>query len=111
MSDSSTKREPGIEEAIVELEGILESLEDGATTLEEGLARYERGVSLLKTCYETLSKAELRIRKVTGTEDGVLNLETFVHAPSSDAREEARETKPPVRSRKKAVEPDPDIPF
>jgi exodeoxyribonuclease VII small subunit len=59
------------EEALAELESILRSLEDGATGLEESLARYERGVGLLKSCYAQLRQAEQRITLLSGVgEDG-----------------------------------------
>ena len=43
---------PKFEAALAELDGVLRDLEDGTTTLEEALARYERGVALVKQCYE-----------------------------------------------------------
>ena len=45
---------PSFEKALAELEKILRDLEDGTTTLDEALARYERGVGLLKQCYGQL---------------------------------------------------------
>jgi exodeoxyribonuclease VII small subunit len=67
-----TPPEPvAFEEALAELESILRSLEDGTTGLEESLARYERGVGLLKTCYAQLRQAEQRITQLSGVgEDG-----------------------------------------
>jgi exodeoxyribonuclease VII small subunit len=53
------------EKAIAELEVVLRTLEDGSTTLDASLAAYERGVGLLKTCYERLANAELRIKQLT----------------------------------------------
>ena len=49
---------PRFEQAVQELDRILRDLEDGTTTLEESLTRYERGVALLRICYGQLQTAE-----------------------------------------------------
>ena len=54
------------EQALAELEGIVHELEDGQIGLEESLARYEKGVGLLKRCYGQLRQAEQRILLLTG---------------------------------------------
>jgi exodeoxyribonuclease VII small subunit len=74
-----TPPEPVVfEEALAELESILRSLEDGTTGLEESLARYERGVGLLKTCYAQLRRAEQRITLLAGVgEDGKPQTQPF----------------------------------
>jgi exodeoxyribonuclease VII small subunit len=72
---------PAFEDALAELERILRSLEDGATSLEESLAQYERGVSLLKCCYQQLRNAEQRIVLLAGAdEEGRPALQPFEHA-------------------------------
>ena len=60
---------PNFEDALGELERILRDLEDGSTSLEESLSRYERGVGLLKHCYARLNEAEQRIVQLTGNDD------------------------------------------
>jgi exodeoxyribonuclease VII small subunit len=52
---------PSFEEALAELEIIVQQLEEGQIPLAEGLARYEQGVKLLKQCYQLLEHAERRI--------------------------------------------------
>ncbi len=54
------------EEALAELEVILEQLESAPGALEESLALYERGQALLGRCAALLEKAELRVRQLTG---------------------------------------------
>ena len=44
------------EQALAELEAILRELEDGTTNLEDSLARYERGVGLLRQCYCSIAR-------------------------------------------------------
>ena len=58
------------EDAMAELEQVVRDLEDGSISLDESLARYERGVGLIKRCYAQLRDAEQRILLVTGTDDG-----------------------------------------
>jgi exodeoxyribonuclease VII small subunit len=71
------------EEALVELEKIVQDLEDGDTGLEQALARYEQGVGLLRRCYEQLRKVELRISALTGKDDsGNPILKPFEHTSS-----------------------------
>jgi exodeoxyribonuclease VII small subunit len=77
---------PSFETALAELERIVRALEDGTTTLEEGLAQYERGVGLLKACYAQLENAEQRISQLAGLDPaGKPVLQPFDHA-ASDAR-------------------------
>jgi exodeoxyribonuclease VII small subunit len=71
------------EQALAELERILRELEDGTTSLEDALARYERGVRLLRQCYGQLKDAEQRVRLLAGTtDDGSPDLQTFEHTSS-----------------------------
>ncbi|MBM4067359.1 MAG: exodeoxyribonuclease VII small subunit [Planctomycetes bacterium] len=56
------------EQALAELEKVVRDLEDGQTGLEEALARYEVGVSLLRRCHGLLQHAEQRIVKLVGVD-------------------------------------------
>ena len=58
MPDDSLR----FEQALTELERILRELEDGTTSLEDALVRYERGVGLLRHCYSQLRGAEQKIQ-------------------------------------------------
>lgn len=74
---------PRFEQALAELDGILRELEDGTTTLEDALARYERGVCLLRLCYAQLRDAEQKVQQLAGTtEDGGPDLRPFEHTAS-----------------------------
>lgn len=53
-------------EALAELEQIVRALESGQLELEDGLARYERGVSLLRQCQEKLAQAKQRVTMLIG---------------------------------------------
>ncbi|MCE9532168.1 MAG: exodeoxyribonuclease VII small subunit [Planctomycetes bacterium] len=85
---------PAFEPALAELERILRSLEDGTTNLEDSLSQYERGVSLLKNCYQKLRDAEQRILKVAGVDaEGKPVLEEFEHAATLPPVEEKKRRK------------------
>lgn len=57
------------EEALSELEQIVERMEGGQLPLEESIAAYRRGSELLRHCQQQLSDAE---RKIQVLEDGAL---------------------------------------
>lgn len=70
-----TPEEAGTEElsfgaALAELEQIVRALESGDLELEDGLARYERGVALLRACQEKLSRAKQRVTMLIGELEG-----------------------------------------
>ncbi len=50
-----------LDEKIKELENILEKLERDGTTLEEGVALFEKGVALTRECMEELTAGKGRI--------------------------------------------------
>lgn len=81
-----TESPPRFEQALAELESVLRELEDGTTSLEDSLARYERGVALLRHCYTQLRDAEQRVKLLAGvTDDGGADLRPFEHTASIDA--------------------------
>lgn len=53
------------EDSLGELQMIVTELEDGAIGLETSLARFERGIQLLRTCYAVLEAAEARVEILT----------------------------------------------
>lgn len=52
--------------ALAELEQIVKALEGGQLELEDSLARYERGVSLLRACRAKLGDAQQRVTMLIG---------------------------------------------
>jgi exodeoxyribonuclease VII small subunit len=50
------------EAALQELETIVRAMEAGDGPLDESLAAYDRGMTLLKRCRETLAAAEQRLQ-------------------------------------------------
>ncbi len=58
------------EEALAELKGIVERLEQGDGQLEESIDIYQRGALLKQHCDSKLRAAQERIEKITLTKDG-----------------------------------------
>ena len=53
-------------DALAELETIVSALESGQLELEDSIARYERGVALLRACQAQLAEAEQRVTMLMG---------------------------------------------
>ncbi len=56
------KKNVNFEEALEELEGLVEQLEDGDLSLEESLAAFEKGVRIARECQDALKQAEQRVQ-------------------------------------------------
>ena len=56
--------QPSFEQALRELEQIVERLEHGRAPLDEALALWERGEQLYKLCRERLDTAQGRIEEL-----------------------------------------------
>lgn len=54
------------EEALVELEGIVESLEGEQNPLEDSMKLFERGQALAAHCGAYLESAQLKVQKLVG---------------------------------------------
>ena len=54
------------EEALVELEGIVESLEGEQSPLEDSMKLFERGQALAAHCSALLESAQLKVQKLVG---------------------------------------------
>ncbi|MGI9352601.1 MAG: exodeoxyribonuclease VII small subunit [Rhizobiaceae bacterium] len=52
------------EQALDQLESIVESLEQGNVPLDQSIAHYERGEALRNHCRKLLSAAEDRVEKI-----------------------------------------------
>ena len=62
------QKPPAFEDALEELEAIVEKMEDGEPSLEESLKLFERGMDLTRRCQTALDDAEQRIRTLADTE-------------------------------------------
>ena len=54
-------KSPDFEQALAELEGLVERLERGDLPLEEALKTFERGVELTRHCQSSLKAAQQKV--------------------------------------------------
>ena len=62
------KEELSSEERCDRLDGIMRTLEDSRSTLEESFASYEAGMRLVRACSKKIDKVEKQIMVVNGEE-------------------------------------------
>lgn len=72
------------EEALSELEAIVKQMEEGDLTLDETLAKFERGIALSRMCSKKLEQAEKRIDMVLCSGEGEIVLKPAGIAGESD---------------------------
>ena len=62
--------EMSFEQALAELERIVERLEQGNVALEESISQYSRGEALREHCQALLGAAEAKVEKIKLDADG-----------------------------------------
>ncbi len=62
--------EMSFEQAMKELDGVVQQLERGDVALEASIALYERGALLKKRCEALLKSAEEKVAAITTDADG-----------------------------------------
>jgi exodeoxyribonuclease VII small subunit len=79
---------PDFEQALAELEGLVERLERGDLPLDEALKTFERGVALTRQCQQALQGAQQKVEILLkrGTQPQV---EPFAEAADAAAPESA----------------------
>jgi len=63
--------EMSFEEAMKELEAVVDQLERGDVPLDASITLYERGAALKKRCEEELKRAEEKVAAITLNAEGV----------------------------------------
>jgi exodeoxyribonuclease VII small subunit len=79
----------GFEQALAELEGLVERLERGDLPLDEALKAFERGVALTRHCHSSLQAAQQKV-EILLKRDGQPQLEPF-----EESADEAAAPAPP----------------
>lgn len=69
MTDTPVS-EMTFEDAMRELESVVDQLERGDVALDASIALYERGAALKKRCEEELKRAEEKVAAITLDADG-----------------------------------------
>jgi len=62
--DAASGATPGFEEALAELESLVDALERGALTLDESVDAFEKGQRLLGILNQRLREAERRVKEL-----------------------------------------------
>lgn len=77
MTDTNTAASAAVavetmsfEDALRELEAIVETLEQGRGSLDDAIAAYERGAALKKHCQKKLEEARLKVERIRLDESG-----------------------------------------
>jgi len=65
------------EEALEELEGIVDTLEKGEGKLDEAIGAYDRGMALKRHCEAKLRDAQAKIEKIVLGPEGAVKTEPF----------------------------------
>lgn len=76
MADQNAS-EKKFECALEELEGVVEQLESGDLSLDDSLAAFEKGVSLVKYCNQKLTDVEKKIELLVRDKEGKLQLKAL----------------------------------
>ena len=86
-SKSPAVQKLSFEDAMTELETLVEQIESGEIGLEEAIQRYERGIALIQRCRTVLDSAEQRIAELTTNAQGELAVgeETELKPEDEDA--------------------------
>lgn len=66
------------EQALKELETLVESMEQGELSLEESLKAFERGIELTRSCQKSLEEAEQKVEILT-EKQGALEPQPFAN--------------------------------
>ncbi len=61
-SAKQAEQQPDFEAALEELETLVEAMETGDISLEESLAKFERGIALTRQCQQVLKQAEQKVQ-------------------------------------------------
>jgi exodeoxyribonuclease VII small subunit len=69
-ADSATVGCMSFEQALAELEKIVQDLERGQLDLDAAIRAYERGTALKEHCQQKLQEARLRVERITLGPDG-----------------------------------------
>ncbi|MBN04645.1 exodeoxyribonuclease VII small subunit [Ponticaulis sp.] len=70
MGDQTSVENLSFEDALKELETIVEKLEGGDVELEESIKIYERGAALKAHCLGKLKNAQLKVEQIVLNQDG-----------------------------------------
>ena len=83
----AAEAEMPFEEALKNLETIVEQMESGDLPLETLLQRFEEGSRMIKLCHARLEQAELKIQKLEKSSEGKISVKPLEKGASTLANE------------------------
>lgn len=91
------KRTPSIEslrfeEAMSQLEELVERIESGEVGLEDALKQYERGIALIRHCRRILDLAQQRIAELTPSPNGGLGVDGQTESASAQDQDQQEDS-------------------
>lgn len=72
---TTSSKSPKFEDAVEQLETIIDRIESGEVGLEQCLAEYEKGMKLIQQCRTILTAAEKKIAELAPDEKGRLEVQ------------------------------------
>ena len=72
------------EQQLQQLETLIKQLENGDLSLDQALAAYEQGITLIRACQQQLEQAEQRIRLLAQDDNGEETLIPFTYLEDDD---------------------------
>jgi len=79
---NNAEQEPAFEESLKRLETLVAEMEAGDLSLDQMIAHFEEGSSLVEQCGKRLTEVERRIEKLV-KKDGKLETEPFDAEPDA----------------------------
>lgn len=76
MAEQQDTEAVDFEQALEELEALVERMEKGDLALEDSLKSFERGIALTRLCQKALQEAEQKVEILTG-KDSDARVEPF----------------------------------
>ena len=75
MASDNTLDKMSFEEAMTELEKLVESLDKGEVSLDEAIAAYDRGSQLKDYCQKKLNEAKMKVETIQASDPKNPNLD------------------------------------
>ncbi len=93
-AESSLPPAVPFEEALAQVETLVARMENERLPLDDLIAAYDEGTSLLKICRERLDEAERRVELITARADGSAETRPFAADEAVTAEEGAVRSRP-----------------
>ena len=83
-----SRSQPTFEQAIEQLETIIEQIESGEAGLEQCLTHYEHGMKLVNRCRSILDRAQTRIAQLSADADEGLRIDGDLDDDAANEQDE-----------------------